>query len=189
MDLTTMEGACASTERFVEAVRPAHLSNPTPCADWDVRALLNHVTGTLHLGAALLSDSVPTVNMGPGELPDTDLLGDDPAKAYRLGVEALLAAAAGDALERTHTTPLGAMPGAVLGGFTTLDILVHGWDLAKATGQDATLPTDVAETVLGFARQTLTGEDTRGTRIGPPVAVDADAGATARLVGYLGRRP
>lgn len=189
MDRTTMEGACSSTERIIKAVRPAHLSRPTPCAEWDVRALLNHLTGTLHLGAALLSDSMPAVNMAPGELPDTDVVGGDPAKSYRLGVEALLAAAAGDALERTHITPLGEMPGFVLGGFTTLDILVHGWDLAKATGQDATLPADLAETVLGFAHQTLPADNGRGTRIGPPVAVGSDADATARLVGYLGRQP
>jgi uncharacterized protein (TIGR03086 family) len=188
MDLTTMEGACASTERIIDGVRPAHLSNPTPCPDWDVRALLNHVTGTLHLGASLLSDSMPTVKMAPGELPDADLVGDDPAKAYRLGVEALLAAAAGDALERPHATPIGEMPGAVLGGFTTLDILVHGWDLATATGQDQALPADLAETVLGFAHQTIT-DDSRQPRIGPAIEVDPAASATARLVGYLGRQP
>jgi uncharacterized protein (TIGR03086 family) len=188
MDRATMEGACASTERIINGVRPEDLSKPTPCTDWDVRALLNHVIGTLDLGAALLSDSMPTVNMAPGELPDADLVGDDPAKAYRLGVETMLAAAAGDALERSHATPLGDMPGAVLGGFTTLDILVHGWDLATATGQDPALPADLAETVLAFARQTIT-EDTRQPRIGPAIVVFPDATATARLVGFLGRQP
>lgn len=188
MDRSTMEDACRSTERIIEGVRPEHLANATPCSDWDVADLLNHIVGTLHLGAALLSDSVPAVNMGPGELPDTDVVGDDPVKAYRVGVERLLAAAAGDALQRNHATPLGEMPGAGLGGFTTLDIVVHGWDLARATGQDPAVPDDLAETVLAFARQAIT-DDFRGPRIGAAIAVDEGASATDRLVGYLGRRP
>jgi uncharacterized protein (TIGR03086 family) len=188
MDLMTMQGACASTERIVERVTPDQYDLATPCAEWNVRAVLNHLLGTLALGAALLGDTEPTVHVAPGELPDVDLVGTEPAKAYRLGTEALLAAAAGDALTRVHHTPLGDMPGAVLGGFTTLDILVHGWDLAAATGQDAALDADLAEEVLEFARQTI-NDATRAPRIGPEVPVAPDASATDRLVGYLGRTP
>ena len=188
MDLTTMRLACTSTEQFVDRVQPDQYGLATPCSEWDVRALLNHLLGTFALGQALLSDTPPTVDVAPGELPTVDLVGDDPAKAYRVGVEALLAAAAGDALTRSHDTPLGQMPGAVLGGFTTLDIVVHGWDLAKATGQDPTLEPSLAEQVLGFAQEAIT-DATRVPRIGPEIAVMPDAPATDRLVGFLGRRP
>jgi uncharacterized protein (TIGR03086 family) len=189
MDLAALQRACDSTERFVEAVTPEHYGLATPCPAWDVRGLLNHLLGTLALGEALLSDTAPAVPMSPGGLPERNLAGDDPAKAYRVGVEALLRAAAdGDALTRIHDTPLGAMPGAVLGGFTTLDILVHGWDLATATGQDATLDAELAEQVLAFAHQTIT-EATRAPRIGPELTVAADASATDRLVAFLGRQP
>ncbi len=183
-----MQRACASTERILDGVTPAQYGLATPCERWDVRALMNHVLGTLSLGSALLGDTQPDVNMAPGELPDIDLVGDDPLKAYRIGVEALLGSATGDALTRSHTTPLGEMPGAVLGGFTTLDITAHGWDLAKATGQDATLDASLAEDVLGFARQTIS-DTTRAPRIGPEVAVAPGASVTNQLVGYLGRRP
>jgi len=188
MDLNTMQRACVSTERIVEGVSPAQYSLATPCDDWDVRALMNHVLGTLSLGSALLGDTRPDVNMAPGELPDVDLVGDDPVAAYRVRVEALLGSARGDALTRSHTTPLGGMPGAVLGGFTTLDITVHGWDLAKATGQETTLDPSLATEVLGFARQTIS-DTTRAPRIGPEVAVAPGASVTDQLVGYLGRRP
>jgi uncharacterized protein (TIGR03086 family) len=188
MDITTMQRACASTEQILEGVTPAQYDLPTPCERWPVRALMNHVLGTLSLGAGLLGDTPPAVRMAPGELPDVELVGDDPVGAYRLGVEGLLAAAGGDALARPHATPLGDMPGEVLGGFTTLDIAVHGWDLAKATGQDPTLETDLAEEVLAFARQTIT-DATRAPRIGAEVAVAPSAPVTDRLVGYLGRRP
>jgi uncharacterized protein (TIGR03086 family) len=80
------------------------------------------------------------------------------------------------------------MPGAVLGGFTTLDIAVHGWDLAKATGQEADLDDGLAAEILGFARQTIT-EATRGPRIGAEVRIGAGASTTDQLVAFLGRRP
>ena len=188
MDLTTMQRACASTDGMLEGVSSQHYDLATPCEDWNTRALLNHVLGTLALGASLLSDIEPTVRMAPGSLPDADLAGEDPLKAYRVGVEGLLAAAGGDTLSRPHSTPLGDMPGSVLGGFTTLDIAVHGWDLAKATGQPAELDDDLADEVLAFARQTLT-DTTRAPRIGPEVAAGPRASATDRLVAFLGRRP
>jgi uncharacterized protein (TIGR03086 family) len=188
MDLTTMRRACTSTERVVERVTPDHYGLPTPCSDWDVRALLNHVLGSLSLGEGLLGDAPPSVRVGPGELPDVDLVGDDALKAYRAGVDGLLAAAGGDALARVHQTPLGDMPGTLLGGFATLDILVHGWDLAKATGQATTLETDLAEQVLAFAQRAVTDE-TRAPRIGPALPTAAEAPATDRLVAYLGRTP
>src|SRR5262245_30240956 len=177
VDLATMKLACDATGTIVEHISPEQLDRPTPCAAWDVRALLNHLVGTLSLGAALLSDRAPSVPMAPGELPAADVLDGDPLQAYWAGVDALLSAADGGALDRAHTPPLGDMPGVVLGGFTTLDIAVHGWDLAKATDQPSSLDTSLAETVLGFARQTITA-DTRAPRIGPELPAEPGASAT-----------
>jgi uncharacterized protein (TIGR03086 family) len=188
LDLSAMQRACATTERVVEGVRAEQYGLPTPCSEWDVRSLLNHVLGTLVLGEALLADRPPEVAMGPGTLPERDLVGDDPVKAYRTLAEALLATASTGTLERDHDTPLGTMPGPVLGGFTTLDIVVHGWDLAAATGQDAGIDPDLAGAVLDFARQGLI-DGLRGSRIGPEVPVPPDAPVVDRLVAYLGRRP
>jgi uncharacterized protein (TIGR03086 family) len=188
MDRNTMSVACAATDRVVIGIRSEHLTNATPCAEWDVRALLNHLVGTLYLGTALLSDTMPSVAMVPGGVPDDDVVDGDPTKAYRLGTESLLAAATGDTFERVHVTPLGEMPGAALAGFTTLDILVHGWDLAKATNQDPVLPAAIAEEILGFAQQSIT-DDMRAPRIGPAIAAPASASATDRLVAFLGRQP
>ena len=132
------ERAAASTEEDRQGRAPGDLTAPTPCSEWDVRALLNHVIGTLWLSTALFTGQQPRYPMAPGGLPGTDLAGDDPAAAYAGAAAAALAAAGtGDTLTRMHTTPLGEMPGPVLSGFTTLDVLVHGWDLARATGQPA----------------------------------------------------
>jgi uncharacterized protein (TIGR03086 family) len=190
MDMTTLTAACAVTERVVAGIDPSQYSLPTPCSDWDVHDVLNHLLGTLALGRDLLSDSPPGAGAsGPGQLPAGDLVGGDPAGAYGKGVAELLAAAGGDALVRTHATPLGDMPGQVLGGFTTLDILVHGWDLARATGQDPELDDEVAGPVLAFAREAFVDEGARAPSIGPEVAVPAGASVTDRLVGFLGRTP
>ncbi len=188
--LTAFEGAVASTAEIVKAVPADQMDAPTPCAEWDVRALLNHVIGTLWLAEGLLSDRAPRYPMAPGALPPVDVAGDDPAAAYAEASSAMLAAASvGDTLTRVHVTPLGEMPGPGLAGFTTLDILVHGWDLAKATGQPADLDGRLATHVLGFADQTLATAQSRAGRIGPAVSVPADAPLTSRLVAFLGRQP
>jgi uncharacterized protein (TIGR03086 family) len=190
MDLfTAFDRAVASTADVVKATPAGQMSAPTPCTEWSVRALLNHVIGTLWLAAGLFSDQAPRYPMAPGGLPPGDLAGEDPAAAYaEAAAAALAAAAAGDVLTRVHVTPLGDMPGPALAGFTTLDVLVHGWDLATATGQPADLDGRLAAHVLGFAEQAIT-PPTRAPRIGPAVPVAPVAPVTQRLVAFLGRKP
>jgi uncharacterized protein (TIGR03086 family) len=171
-------------------VQPAQLDRATPCTEWEVRSLLNHVLGAMSLGAALLTDTTPEHPSPPGGLPDVDLVGTNAAGAYRSAAEALLAAAGTKgSLDAVHQTPLGEMPGAVLGGILTLDLLVHGWDLARATGQDVAFDADLATHVLGFAEQAIQPEMRDGGLVGPVVAVDADSSAMDRLVGHMGRTP
>ena len=185
-----MKTVCDRTEAVVAGLAPSQYGLPTPCSEWAVRDLANHLLATLELGAALLSDRAPTVQAGPGGLPAQDLVGEDLIGAYRVGAAALVSATTAEAVRRSHVTPFGEMPGAMLAGFAALDVAVHGWDLATATGQEVTLEADAVERLLEFARQTISEEaGTRAPRIGPEVAVPADADATARLVGYLGRHP
>jgi uncharacterized protein (TIGR03086 family) len=187
---TAFDRAVASTADVVKATPAVQMSAPTPCTEWDVRALLNHVIGTLWLSEALFSDQTPRYPMAPGSVPAADLIGGDPVAAYAEAAAAALAAAgAGDTLTRMHVTPLGEMPGPGLAGFTTLDILVHGWDLATASGQPADLDGRLAAHALEFAGQALATPESRASRIGPAMPVAADAPVTQRLVAYLGRQP
>jgi uncharacterized protein (TIGR03086 family) len=66
------------------------------------------------------------------------------------------------------------------------DLLAHGWDIARATGQDPELPVDAAEAALRFARDQVV-DDARPGRFEPPQPVAEDAPAIERLVGFLGR--
>ena len=187
---TAFEYAVASTAEIIKGTAPDQAGLPTPCSEWDVRALLSHVIGTLWLTEALFTGQAPRYPMAPGGLPDTDPGGDDPVAAYaEASAAALAAAGTGDALSRTHVTPLGEMPGPLLAGFTILDIAVHGWDLARATGQPADLDGRLAAHVLAFAEQTLATPEMRGPRIGPARPVPDDAPVTQRLAAFLGRQP
>src|SRR5690349_1566521 len=192
---TAFEYAVASTAEIIKGTAPGQADLPTPCAEWDVRDLLSHVIGTLWLTEALFTGQAPRFPMAPGGLPGpgpdgSDPGGDDPVAAYaEASAAALAAVGTGDALSRAHVTPLGEMPGSLLAGFTTLDIAVHGWDLARATGQPADLDGRLAAHVLAFAGQTLATPETRGPRIGPARPVPDDAPVTQQLVAFLGRQP
>src|SRR5260370_441884 len=76
------EQAVASTAEIVKGVRADQMAAPTPCMEWDVRTLLNHVLGTLWLSEALFTDAPPRHPMAPGGVPGSDLAGGDPAAAY-----------------------------------------------------------------------------------------------------------
>jgi uncharacterized protein (TIGR03086 family) len=184
-----LDRAIASTAGVVKGVGADQLAAPTPCTEWNVGALLNHMIGSLWLCADLFADRAPRHATAPGGLPAADLVGGDPASAYaEASAAALTSARVGDTLTRTHATPFGDMPGPVLAGFTALDVVVHGWDLAKATGQTIDLDAELAAHVLAFAEQAIT-DDNREPRIGPAVPVGADAPVTDRLVAFLGRQP
>ena len=85
--------AITSTAAIVKMVRPDQAGASTPCTEWEVRDLLNHVIGTLWLSEALFSDRAPRYPMAPGGLPETDLSGEDPAAAYAEASAAALTAA------------------------------------------------------------------------------------------------
>ena len=162
-------------------IRAGQWSAPTPCADWTVRQVVNHLIGMNRVFAALLAGQPPPPR------PSADHVEDDPAGAYRDSADALLAAfGRPGVLERTHHGPLGAATGAERLQIRLYDLLAHGWDLAQATGQPADLPDDLAEQSLAFARAQLT-DQARPGRFGPAQTAAAQAPAIERLAAFLGR--
>lgn len=184
-----MERACEATERVVQAVQAQQLSDPTPCALWDVRGVLNHLVGVLQIHAAALRDDTPAVSLDGMGQAEGDFLGDDPLKAYRTAAEDFVAAAGTDgALDRVHHTPVGDMPGGIEASAVTMDVVVHGWDVARATRQAFVIDDDIAEALLGFVSGWIT-DDMRVPHFDPAVIPAADASALDRLVAFLGRTP
>ena len=80
------------------------------------------------------------------------------------------------------------MPGRVYASINQLDTFGHSWDLATATGQDATIDDELAMFALAFSEQVLSPDD-RGGRFDSPVLTDRHASPTERLVGFFGRKP
>jgi uncharacterized protein (TIGR03086 family) len=180
--------ALDATGDLIAGVRDDQWSNPTPCPDWNVRALVNHLVFGHRMFTGIIRGDQPPAPEDLAELRASDHLGDDPLKAYRDGAAALQAAFnQPNALERVVQAPIGTVPGAAVLQMRITEALVHGWDLAHATGQPARLPDDLAEESLGFAQRQLGADVSRAGRFGEPQAVAADAPAIDRLAAHLGR--
>jgi uncharacterized protein (TIGR03086 family) len=185
MDLLDLDRrALASTRAFVARTRPAQLGLPTPCADWDVRALLNHVLGGNDLYA---------VAAGGGAVDWTrreeDRVGDDPLGAYDRTAVAVSDAFAGLDLDSgVVELPFGGLPAAQAVAVHFVDVLVHGWDLAVATGQDPTLDPELAEPAIDVVA--AYPPDVWGTPqfFAHPVPSQDDDPPHVRLVTLVGRR-
>jgi uncharacterized protein (TIGR03086 family) len=174
-----------ATGRTVAAIRSDQLDSPTPAGDWDVRALLNHVVAG-NLWAAELAAGKTIAEVG--DRLEGDVLGDDPAAAYRASADAAAAVfEQPGALEAPCAVSYGPVPGSVYAGHRFLDVLIHGWDLAVATGQDATLDPDLVRGCLEVVEPQLAMLQASGA-FGPAVETSPDADPQTRLLGMLGRR-
>jgi uncharacterized protein (TIGR03086 family) len=153
----------------------ARLDAPTPCDEWDVRTLMNHMLETQRyfLGSARGED----VSL-PGQTPP-DILSDDPVADFTRGRDETL---------RTFGEP-GVIDktGPAL-GIAFADQLLHGWDLAKATGQDATMPDGLAPAAYDMVYGRFTDEQRVGM-FKPEIPVGPDASAQDKLLAYMGRDP
>lgn len=174
---------------LVRGVRPDQWVDPSNCPDWDVRALVNHVVFGNRTFAGILTGQAPPPQEQIRTMRDQDLLGDDPSSSWRDSAAGLLAAFdAPGVLERSFSSPLGPMPGAGLAGLRITETLVHGWDLARSTGQRPPFDDAVAQTALDFTlRQMPPGADRSSFPFAPEQEVAADAPAIDRLAAHLGR--
>jgi uncharacterized protein (TIGR03086 family) len=180
--------AYANTERIVRGVRADQLTSPTPCPSYDVRGVANHLVGVLEIFTAALHGEARTMD----DLA-ADFVGTDPGEAFARAAAANLAAwARPGVLEETLPAAFGPIPGQIAVHLNLGDVLVHGWDIARATGQDPALPAEGAELMLGFMRQMMQPEmrsEGPDATFGPEVDVPDDAPVADRLVGFAGRDP
>jgi uncharacterized protein (TIGR03086 family) len=176
--------ALDATSRIVGGVAADRWHAATPCADWDVHALVNHLVSG-NLWAAELAAGRTITDVG-GRL-DGDLLGSDPAAAYAASATAAAAAfRRPGALDAPCAVSYGPVPGSVYAGHRFIDVLVHGWDLAVATGQDYALDPILTEACRQIIEPQLDAFRSAGV-LAPEVAVPADAGAQTRFLALLGR--
>ena len=173
-----------TTRAFVAGIGPDQWARPSTCADWDVRALANHlVSGNFWVAPLVEGQSIEEV----GDRLDGDLLGTDPLAAYDASAaQAAEAFRAPGALERMVAVSYGPVPGSVYCGHRFLDVLIHGWDLAESTGQDTNLPADLVEAcweVVTPQRELLEASGMFGTEVN----LSSGADRQSQLLAVLGR--
>ncbi len=187
VDLLAAHGSALDVfDAAVHAAGSGDWSRGTPCTDWSVRDLVNHLAveqlWVPHLLAGATLDEVGTRYEG-------DVLGDDPLavweKASAAAREAWLSPGA---LRRTVHVSFGLVSAEEYGWQMTLDLAVHGWDLATALGRPNPVPGRLAGRLLDVLRPMI--DDWQGLGLfDPPVAAGRTAAAPDRLVALLGRRP
>jgi uncharacterized protein (TIGR03086 family) len=177
---TQFDRAAAQAEGVIAAIDPGRHADPTPCTEWSVGQLINHlVTGNLMF--------VATITGSPRPDRSRDHLGADPREAFRSTTAQLRSAfSAEGVLEGLYPSPLGERPGAALVDMRAIEMTLHTWDLAKATGQSTDLDADLAESALRALRGVLTGDRTGGP-FGPEQPAPPRASAADRLAAFAGR--
>jgi uncharacterized protein (TIGR03086 family) len=169
------------------ALTPADLERPTPCTEYDVRALAGHLLTVLrrieHVATGGSPFDVPQIVTGVAD--------DAWAATARADADRLASTWSQEGvLDRMLTLPWGTLPGRAAAMAYTQELATHAWDLAVATGRSDRLDPAVAEAVLEPARRFVPAQGRGGhVPFGPVVEAPAGAGPYERLVAWLGRDP
>ncbi len=186
METTPLGTAFASTRRILANVSTDQMNLPTPCESWKVSDLVDHIVrGALWFGSSMdAGRSIDDSNLGEFSVGDH-------VATYDEGIKGSLAAfAKPEAAEKMVELPFGTFPGAAFFGLATTDAFVHGWDLAKATGQPTDLEPELAEVLLEQSkaniRDEFRGSDPQAP-FGPEQQAPDGACAADQLAAFLGR--
>lgn len=172
---------------IVRNVKPDQLANQTPCAEYDVRRLVNHL---LFWGPTLVGAGRGEVVALPAESEtEVDLAGDDWAAALEAHVGRAVAAWGEPGAWEGMTTIAGQqLPAEIVGGMVVGELVVHGWDLAKATGQHPEWDGELLDYL--HAEVARSAEQGRAMGVyGPAVAVPAESSTLDRTLALSGRDP
>ena len=166
-----------ASEWTLEKVQGAatKLDDDTPCDEWDVRTLMNHMLDTQNyfVGTAR-GEKAHAVARSPGAAQRR------PCRGLRTRPRRRRSARSASRVSSTRP--------ARRSGIAFADQLLHGWDLAKATGQDTTMPKGLPEAAYEMIHGRFTDEQRKGV-FKPEVSVPADASPQEKLLAYTGRDP
>lgn len=176
------ERALNYTLGVLPTVTSEAMTNPTPCHDWDVRALLEHMNDSLFALQEAADIGEVSLDLTPSDDP-FDLVG-----ALRERGCALLGAWANTGHHGSVTVAGHALATDILISIGAIEIAVHGWDLAQGCGYRRPIPARLAAELLALS-PLLVSEDDRPGRFAEAVDVAPLAGPQDRLLAYLGRDP
>jgi uncharacterized protein (TIGR03086 family) len=181
---TLLAGILTKTGNIIDGVGNDQWELSTPCTEFDVRALTNHVIGWIQVFDAGCHGRTFEGDASAYQF------GADPAEEFRTSARSLVAGWEEYGLNRPVRVMRGEMPGEMVFNMTVMEYLVHGWDLAVATGQEIPFTEEESSDALARAQRTLPPEYRGADKaFGEIVPVDPGASATTRLAAFLGRRP
>jgi len=186
MTVELLQRVVDETTRIVDNVTPEQLGNDTPCTEWSVRDVMNHITG----GATMFA-----ISAEQGSVPDDQVaqlmggenLGNDYKAAWGTAANRAMSAFDGLDLSKMVTLPFGEMPAGVALNIAIFDVATHACDIAQSTGQSIA-DTDLLETALAFGKQMI-GPELRAPGVfGPEQPCPENAPVTQRLFAFAGRK-
>jgi uncharacterized protein (TIGR03086 family) len=176
-EFTSAEQALVAVHHVVQTINDGDLHCPTPCDDWDVQALAEHLIDTIsRLGAA--------AGIHPAAPNCASIDQRSQQLTQRILTEWRRRGLAGDVLFGGRTLPMR-----LALGILSLEFVVHGWDFAVALHRSLHVSDTHAAHVLGLAQQTLTTQSRAAAGFDPPVPVPPGAGTLDRLIAFTGRDP
>ena len=178
--LDAVDQVFANANRLVSGVNQSQWEAPTPCSEWNVRQLVNHMAGTTQLFAGSALRTPPT------GAPDADHLGDDPAGSYAKYSAATAAAWRTEGALDGMTVVPADMPAIAALGVNIIDIGTHCWDLATATGQEHGLSPELVALIDDWNRRVVTEDIRAGGGFGA-ILPGADDDGLAGMLAYVGR--
>jgi uncharacterized protein (TIGR03086 family) len=184
VDTEALDDVLRTTEQILGGVHPDQFGLPTPCPDYDVGTLVNHIVAWVNVFADAASGQQPHID------PASFTAGPDPAAEFTASAQRLSAAFHDGAAERPIDLGNGPSPGSMIFGVVLMEYIGHGWDLAMATDQ----PAPYSERSISAAKEAAQASlkpEYRGPdkSFGDIVSVPDEAPPLDQLIGLLGREP
>jgi uncharacterized protein (TIGR03086 family) len=184
MSTQPLEAAIATTRSVLAGIGPDQLDAPSPCAQWKVRDVVNHIVGGQKFFTTAMRDEQPSGDEVDYASGDFVASFDDESR------QCIEAFQADGALQKTVSLPFGDMPGAAVMGLAMTDTFTHAWDVAKATGQDTDLAPELAAQLLEASKMMIQPafRSEEGTVFGPEQPAPEGASTADQLAAFLGRK-
>ena len=177
-EIERAEATLVVLQDVLSGIGAADLTRPTPCSEFDVAKLTDHLMNSITvIGRAADATLPPRVSDAP------------PLAQISAAAEATLDAWRRRGLDGTVSIAANKAPAIVAAGVLSIEFLVHAWDYAIATGQRITVPEPVADYVLGLASRIITPKGRSTVGFADPVDVAADADVFDQLIAFTGRAP
>lgn len=173
--IDAIDVATTAMTNQIAATSDDQLSAQTPCTEWDARALIEHTQGTCNF----------LTGVAGGTPVEADLWEGDASAAFSKSATAALSAWRDRGLDGTVDLGGHEMPASMVAAILALDVYVHAWDLAKATGATLDMDDDICASLLEMTGPAMDGRRPDG--FAAVVEATADAPASQRLIAYSGR--